>query len=84
MDFGVQFVDKVRGCELSIGYSFHDKIICAEALNAAANVMALYRDRTSPPKLPKNDRLAVYGDVVASRALRKRWYDSGDDKGMSD
>ena len=81
MDFNSRFLDRITRCERAISYSFNDKVLCAEALNASADVMACYHDGTSIRHLPKNDRLAVYGDSIAAPLLCRRWYSGGGDKG---
>lgn len=81
MSFEGRFAKKTLHCERIIGYAFENKALCAEALNAAADMMAVYRDGFSARKLPKNDRLAVYGGAVAATALCRDWYASGSEKG---
>ncbi|TWU70402.1 hypothetical protein ED733_000167 [Metarhizium rileyi] len=83
MDFDSRFGDKITHCELAIAHTFKDKILCVEALNAAADTAACYYgdDRSIRRKLPKNNRLAVYGDRVAEAALCRRWYTEGYESG---
>lgn len=83
MDFETRFADKVLQCERVIGYSFDEKALCAKALNTAADGMSFYRDGITTRQLPKNDRLAVYGNIAATMALCRRWYDGGHEKGMT-
>lgn len=81
MSFDSRFGDNITHCERAIAYSFSGKFACAEALNTAADAMACYHDGRSIRKLPKNDRLAVYGDATAQRVLCRRWYTDGYPKG---
>ena len=83
MDFDSRFGRLVRGCENAIGYIFTDKRLCAEALNAAGPSGSWYVDNGSHRTLPKNDRLAVYGDSVAAPVLCRRWYLGNQNKGMN-
>lgn len=77
MDFDHRFGAKIARCELAIAYTFNDKTLCAQALNAAADTAAIYRDGQAVRRLPKNDRLALYGDVVAEPVLCRRWFMEG-------
>lgn len=73
----------VGQCERAIGHIFFDKLLCAEALNAAADFRASYCNGKTEVKLAKNDRLSIYGESVASQTLCRQWYELGDKKGMS-
>ncbi|KAG5656817.1 hypothetical protein KAF25_010370 [Fusarium avenaceum] len=66
MDFQNRFGLKVLQCEAIIGYTFKSKLLCAEALNAAADPQAVYTMDGLFKKMPKNDRLAIYGDAAAA------------------
>lgn len=81
MHFNNHLEDKIARCELAIAYVFNSKIFCAEALNAAGDVNALYGSNGTVRRLSKNDRLAVYGDIVAAQSLCRHWYYSGLGKG---
>lgn len=72
MNFATHFTEKVRACEVSTNYTFHNKSLCAEALNAGLGNR----------QLRKNDCLALYGDSAVQRALCIRWYKGGENKGM--
>jgi hypothetical protein len=72
---------KVENCERFISYIFVKKALCAEALNAAGDGTLFYPGNGTTCNLPKNDRLAVYGDIVAAQILCRRWYHSGHHKG---
>lgn len=84
MDFRNRIANNVLRCEGVIGYTFVDKTLCAEALNTAADEMSFYNNGITTRQLPKNDRLAVYGDIVAAAALCSQWYADGREKGTSD
>jgi ribonuclease-3 len=81
MDFETRFGNKIAQCERAIAYSFSEKALCAEASNAAADRMASFTNGDRICNLPKNDRLAIYGDSVAASILCRRWYRRGYDKG---
>ncbi|RYP68737.1 hypothetical protein DL771_006467 [Monosporascus sp. 5C6A] len=80
MDFSTRFGDKVLRCEDSIKYSFRSKVSCAEALNTAGDAMSTYVSDGSFLRVPKNDRLAVYGDAVANFYLCGLWLELGLEK----
>lgn len=65
--------NKIAVCEAITGYSFRDRHLCAEALNRLDGDAALVLKDGEPVRLPKNDRLAVYGDVVATAELCRVW-----------
>lgn len=76
MDFTTRFGQNVSRCESIIGYVFESKTLCGEALNAAADSMAEYALGGTPRRMPKNTRLAIFGDAVASSRLCSLWLDS--------
>lgn len=80
MEFPNRFGLKVSQCEAIIGYTFKSKLLCAEALNAAADPQAVYTMNGFFKKMPKNDRLAIYGDAAAACHLCNLWVQSGLDK----
>ncbi|KAI8401959.1 hypothetical protein FOFC_17264 [Fusarium oxysporum] len=82
MDFSSGFGQKVSQCEAIIGYCFNSKVLCAEALNAAADSKCVYILDGLLQRMPKNDRLAVYGDSAAAfyRYLCSIWVQRGLDK----
>jgi len=80
MDFSYRFSPDVDRCETILGYCFKSKILCAEALNAAADHQATYTSDGVLKKMPKNDRLAVYGDTAAAFHLASIWVQRGLDK----
>ncbi|EXL66158.1 hypothetical protein FOPG_17648 [Fusarium oxysporum f. sp. conglutinans race 2 54008] len=80
MDFSSGFGPKVSQCEAIIGYCFNSKVLCAEALNAAADSKSVYILDGILQRMPKNDRLAVYGDSAAAFYLCSIWVQRGLDK----
>ncbi|KAJ4128986.1 hypothetical protein NW768_007512 [Fusarium equiseti] len=80
MDLSHRFGAKVAECEDIIGYSFESKLLCAEALNAAADSQAVYTMNGFFRRMPKNDRLAVYGDTAVTFYLAGIWLENGLDK----
>jgi hypothetical protein len=80
MDFPNRFGLKVSQYESIIGYTFKSKLLCAEALNAAADPQAVYTMNGFFNKMPKNDRLAIYGDAAAACHLCNLWVQQGLDK----
>lgn len=71
---------KIAQCEVALKYHLKRKHLCAEALNMAADETATYNDGGAIRHLYKNDRLAVYGDSIASSVLCRAWYLRGGDK----
>jgi ribonuclease-3 len=69
---------KVATCESIIGYVFENKLSCLEALQTSGHVLRWQQDLI---RIERNDRLAVYGDVVAKAFLCKQWLDTGRSKG---
>lgn len=80
MDFATRFGEKVEQCETIIGYVFMTKTLCGEALNAGGE--SLYFLGGASLTVPKNDRLAIYGDSVAASYLCRLWYEGGREKGQ--
>ncbi|VZI11148.1 unnamed protein product [Fusarium fujikuroi] len=73
MDFSSSFGPKVSQCEAIIGYCFNSKVLCAEALNAAADSKSVYILDGLLQRMPKNDRLAIYGDSAVAFYLCSIW-----------
>ncbi|KAJ3454426.1 hypothetical protein MRS44_018320 [Fusarium solani] len=73
MDFSFNFGEKVSQCEEIIGYCFNDKVLCAEALNTAGDAKSFYILDGFYRQMPKNGRLAVYGDSIAESYLCSLW-----------
>ncbi|KAF5689525.1 ribonuclease III [Fusarium circinatum] len=72
-----RFSRKVAECESIIAYEFNSKSLCAQALNTAADSMSVCVMDGSIKKIPKNDRLAVYGDAAAAAYLCSLWIKRG-------
>lgn len=82
MDFAARFGPMVSQCEDIIGYTFESKPLCGQALNMAADSRAVYALGGTMQRMPKNDRLAVYGEAVAAAHLCGLWLDSGLPRGL--
>jgi hypothetical protein len=61
---------KTQTCETIIGHIFKNKLLVQEALQTAG---------TGP--VPKNTRLAVYGDAALTMMLCRQWYNMSLSKG---
>lgn len=72
-EFTARLRSRVAVCEAVTGYSFRDRHLCAEALNRLDGDAALVLKDGESVCLPKNDKLAVYGDVVATAELYRVW-----------
>ena len=81
MNVSLNMNEKIYRCEQIIGYSFLDRALAAEALNAGATSWSGH-DGTFQ-QLAKNDRLAVYGDIAAAKSLCRPWYFAGSRKGSA-
>ncbi|QKX57866.1 uncharacterized protein TRUGW13939_04986, partial [Talaromyces rugulosus] len=62
--------DRISSCEAIIGYSFINIALLIQALNMST---ASVRFEDSWIHVPKNDRLAVYGNSVAESYLCRMW-----------
>ncbi|QKD61565.2 uncharacterized protein FOBCDRAFT_286224 [Fusarium oxysporum Fo47] len=72
-----RFSRKVSECESIIAYEFNSKSLCAQALNTAAGALSVCALNGSFKQMPKNDRLAVYGDAAAAAHLCSLWINRG-------
>ncbi|EGU81641.1 hypothetical protein FOXB_07838 [Fusarium oxysporum f. sp. conglutinans Fo5176] len=72
-----RFSRKVSECESIIAYEFNSKSLCAQALNTAASAMSVCVLDSSLKQMPKNNRLAVYGDAAAAAHLCSLWIKRG-------
>lgn len=70
--------ERVRLCESIISYTFDNKLLCLEALQASGHLI-LWDSHLL--RIEKNDKLAVLGDTVAKSILCQSWYKSGRAKG---
>ena len=70
--------DRVRGVQDIIGYSFNDRLILWEALQAAGSGVSSAGTRRFPEG---NKRLAIIGDVVLKLVLVDEWHKSADTRG---
>ena len=64
---------RIAVCKAVTGYSFRDRHLCAEALNRLDGDAALVLKDGEQVHLPENDKLAFYGDVVATSELCRVW-----------
>lgn len=70
----------VTRCEETIGYTFQNALLCAEALHAFSG----FADwQGSFVLIRKNDAIAVLGDTVLRSHICQRWYTSQRSKGKS-
>ncbi|OAQ98330.1 hypothetical protein LLEC1_08056 [Akanthomyces lecanii] len=80
MAFNSRFEPLVAQCEQKIGHTFTDKLLSAQSVNNAAGANAFDVFNGKFELIPKNDRLAIYGDSVMASILSKDWYHGGSDK----
>lgn len=71
--------DRIVSCELMIGYSFKNLALIMEALNMTSK-RGLFQCLVAD--LPKNNKLAVYGSLVAEKYLCKQWLEGRYNKGI--
>jgi dsRNA-specific ribonuclease len=71
---------KIQSCESIIDYTFNDKCLLCEALQTAGAGTPMYW-HGAWTTVPKNTRLAVYGDVVLNMILCRLWYAKDLNKG---
>ncbi|KAF4441039.1 Ribonuclease 3 [Fusarium acutatum] len=78
MTFCANFSQRVSECESIITCELSSKLLCAEALNRAADANLATVIDGSSRWTPKNDRLAaVYGDPAAAYHLCSLWIKRG-------
>ena len=70
---------KLQLCESRIAYTFSNKLLLCEALQTSGYGIFWQDVYTS---VPKNTRLAVYGDTALNMALCSLWYPKGLSKGL--
>lgn len=71
---------KIALCESILGYEFSEKRLCLEAIQAGGDMIIW---DLNWQHIPKNDRLAVLGDILFKFELCKKWLDTGRSKGAS-
>lgn len=81
MDFDSRFGHTITQCRHKIQYTFTNELLSAESLNNAGPTASGYVTNGKFTTLPKNDRLAVYGDIVATAMLCRDWYHESSSKG---
>lgn len=82
MDFPTRFGDKVLRCERIIGYTFRSSALCAQAINAAGDLRATCLVNGDHQQIPKNDRLAIYGNIAMNHYLCELWLNKNLEKGQ--
>lgn len=81
MDFDSRFGHRITRCEDRIKHTFINKLLAAESLNNVGPSASVYFDNKVQKTLSKNDRLAVYGDSIATTMLCRDWYHKNTSKG---
>lgn len=81
MDFESRFGHCITQCEHIIRHTFGDRPLAAESLNNAGQSASFHVYNHEFKLLPKNDRLAVYGDSIAATTLCLDWYRGNTSKG---
>lgn len=71
---------KVGRLEACLDYTFYDKMICIQAINATSFVLPLYFEGVIHREA-KNNRLALLGDRVLRLALCDLWFGTGNSTG---
>lgn len=69
---------KTKSCQSIIQYTFNDKLLLCQALQTSGNPI-IWRNIWTP--VPKNTRLAVYGDAAFNKALCHMWFSTELNKG---
>lgn len=70
--------ESVQRCESLISYTFKNKLLACEALQTSGYHVSWHGTHTP---VPKNTRLAVFGDTALNTALCRLWYPKALDKG---
>ena len=76
----LKMIESVHGVENILGYTFSDKSIIWEALQAPGS--GVYNSGSRPISGKGNKRLALMGDAAAELVLRVYWYKSGSQLGL--
>ena len=63
--------ETIQLCELRIMYTFKNKLLLCEALQNCGYAINWHGTNTT---VPRNTRLAVYGDIALNMALCSLWY----------
>ncbi|OAA64772.1 Ribonuclease III [Cordyceps fumosorosea ARSEF 2679] len=82
MRFDSQFGHGIAQCEQKIQYTFTNKLLSAVSLNNAGPNASVYIDNGEYKTLSKNDRLAVYGNSIATAMLCQDWYHKNSSKAI--
>jgi hypothetical protein len=62
---------KVSLCESILDYTFTNRTLCAEALNTSGTLLVW---ENASQALPRNQRIAIYGDSVIRAQLCRQWW----------
>lgn len=81
MDFESRFGNFIMELESRIGYAFLDVTLAAESLNHGGPDESWYFLCSERKSIPKNDRLALYGNAALYYLLAQDWYAGDLDKG---
>lgn len=69
---------KIQLCESRINFTFKNKLLLCEALQTSGTYINWHGAFTL---IPKNTRLAVYGDTALNMTFCRLWYPKSLDKG---
>lgn len=73
--------EKISTCQTILRHEFKDTLHCIRALQASGHWLIWEGHEMSPE--PKNDRVAVLGDVIAKLILCEKWHATNHDKGKT-
>ncbi|KAH7066186.1 ribonuclease III domain-containing protein [Paraphoma chrysanthemicola] len=74
---------KIAQVEEIVGYSFTDKLLCAEALQTAGLPNNRLTVNGTSHVVNKNDRLAILGNSIMAAILCELWYGYQNDQGSA-
>lgn len=77
-EFSAELEEKLTFLEKITGYDFVDKVLALEALQALSSepIEANYKGKIH--RIPKNKRLAIFGDAILDSMLSEEWYHDKD------
>lgn len=81
MDFESRFGNFITELESRIGYAFLDVTLAAQSLNHGGPDESWYLLSGERKSIPKNDRLALYGNAALYCLLAQDWFAGGWEKG---
>ena len=71
----------ITGVEATIGYTYQDKSLCAEALQMRDKSSAYLTFGGKKRAIAHSSRLALLGDRIIDAVLCKKWYNTRDING---